>query len=63
MSTPLQYLDRAMNTLRDLNLVPEKTEEAPIVALLNQIADLDADKTVAIARTLNQAARAARRGP
>jgi hypothetical protein len=55
MSTPLQYLDRAMNALRDLNLVPEKTEEAPIVALLNQIADLDTDKTVAIARTLNQA--------
>jgi hypothetical protein len=55
MSTPLQYLDRAMNALRDLNLVPAKTEEAPIVALLNQIADLDADKTVAIARTLNQA--------
>jgi hypothetical protein len=55
MSTPLQYLDRAMNTLRDLNLVPEKTEEAPIVALLNQISDLDETKTVAIARTLNQA--------
>ena len=55
MSTPLQYLDRAMNALRDLNLVPEKTEEAPIVALLNQISDLDAEKTVAIARTLNQA--------
>ena len=55
MSTPLQYLDRAMNTLRDLNLVPEKTEEAPIVALLNQISDLDAEKTIAIARTLNQA--------
>jgi hypothetical protein len=44
-----------MNTLRDLNLVPEKTEETPIVALLNQISDLDAEKTVAIARTLNQA--------
>jgi hypothetical protein len=44
-----------MNTLRDLHLVPEKTEEAPIVALLNQISDLDEAKTVAIARTLNQA--------
>jgi hypothetical protein len=55
MSTPLQYLDRAMNALRDLNLVPEKTEETPIVALLNQISDLDTEKTVAIARTLNQA--------
>jgi hypothetical protein len=55
MSTPLQYLDRAMNRLRDLGLVPEKTEEAPIVALLNQISDLDDEKVVAIARTLNQA--------
>jgi hypothetical protein len=44
-----------MNALRDLNLVPEKTEETPIVALLNQISDLDTEKTVAIARTLNQA--------
>jgi hypothetical protein len=44
-----------MNTLRDLNLVPDKTEETPIVALLNQISVLDAEKTVAIARTLNQA--------
>jgi hypothetical protein len=44
-----------MNALRDLNLVPEKTEETPIVALLNQISDLDPEKTVAIARTLNQA--------
>ena len=55
MSTPLQYLDRAMNGLRDLGLVPEQTEEAPIVALLNQISDLDEEKVVAIARTLNQA--------
>jgi hypothetical protein len=55
MSTPLQYLDRAMNRLRDLSLVPEKTEEAPIVALLQQISDLDEEKVVAIARTLNQA--------
>ena len=44
MSTPLQYLNRAMNTLRDLNLVPEKTEETPIVALLKtEISDLDAE--------------------
>jgi hypothetical protein len=55
MSTPLQYLDRAMNGLRDLGLVPEQTEEAPVVALLNQISDLDDEKVVAIARTLNQA--------
>lgn len=55
MTTPIQYLDKAMLRLRDLGLVPEKTEEAPIVALLNRISDLDADKVVAIARTLSQA--------
>lgn len=55
MSSPLKYLDRALNSLRDLGLVPEKTEEAPIVTLLNQISDLDEEKVVAIARTLNQA--------
>jgi hypothetical protein len=55
MSTPIQYLDKAMTRLRDLGLVPEKTEEAPIVALLNRVADLDEDKVVAIARTLSQA--------
>jgi hypothetical protein len=55
MATPMQYLDKAMTRLRDLGLVPEKTEEAPIVALLNRVSDLDNDKVVAIARTLSQA--------
>jgi hypothetical protein len=55
MPTPIQYLDKAMTRLRDLGLVPEKTEEAPIVALLNRVSDLDEDKVVAIARTLSQA--------
>jgi hypothetical protein len=44
-----------MNGLRDLGLVPDKTDEAPIIDLINQISDLDEDKTLAIARTLNQA--------
>jgi hypothetical protein len=44
-----------MLRLRDLGLVPEKPEEAPIVALLNRVSDLDEDKVVAIARTLSQA--------
>jgi hypothetical protein len=52
---PLKYLDKALNTLRDLNLVPETTDEAPIIDLIDQISDLDQDKTLAIARTLNQA--------
>jgi hypothetical protein len=54
-STPLKYLDRAVGSLRDLGLVPETTKDAPIVALLNEISDLDEEKVVAIARTLNQA--------
>jgi len=54
--TPMQYLDRALTTLRDLGIVPAKGEEAPINALLQQISDLDADRIAVIARTLNQAA-------
>ena len=52
---PVHYLDRAMNQLRDLGLVPDKTHEAPIIDLLNRISDLDEERVVAIARTLNQA--------
>ncbi len=53
--TALQYLDKAMGGLRDLGLVPEKTgDAAPIVALLNQISDLDPDRVATIARTLDQ---------
>ncbi len=55
MSTPLKYLDKALNSLRDLNLMPADNEEAPIIALLNKITDLDEEKVVAIAMTLNQA--------
>src|SRR5689334_4368207 len=55
MSTSIPYLDKAMLRLRGLGLVPEKTEEAPIVVLLNRVSDLDNDKVVAIARTLSQA--------
>ena len=51
----LKYLDRAMTQLRDLGLVPEKTDEAPIVALLNRLTQLDETKVTAIARTLSQA--------
>ena len=53
--TPMQYLDRAMSMLRDLGLTPAEGEEAPIVALLNKISDLEPEKTVIIARTLQQA--------
>lgn len=54
-STPLKYLDRAMNQLRDLGLMPDTTEESPILSLLERISDIDEEKSLAIARTLSQA--------
>jgi len=56
-ASPMKYLDKAMNALRDLNLIPDGagTQDAPIVALLNQISDLDEERVVAITRTLAQA--------
>ena len=53
--TPMQYLDRALTTLRDMGIVPSKTDDAPINGLLQQITDLDQDRITVIARTLNQA--------
>jgi hypothetical protein len=53
--TPMQYLDRALSTLREMGIVPAKGEDAPINALLQQISDLDQDRITVIARTLNQA--------
>ncbi len=53
--SPMKQLDKAMNGLRDLGLVPETTEDAPIISLIEQISDLDEEKTITIARTLNQA--------
>lgn len=51
----LQYLDRALGRLSDLGLRPDAGEPAPIIALLEQISDLDQDRVAAIARTLDQA--------
>jgi len=55
--TPMQYLDKAMSTVRDMGLLPEEqsTQDDPIVALLNQIATIDEDRVIAITRTLSQA--------
>lgn len=55
VSPPMQYLDKALGTLRDLGLMPEKRgEAAPITALLNRISDLDDQRVTLIARTLDQ---------
>ncbi len=56
-ATPLQYLDKAMDTIRDLGLMPDaaNTQDDPMVALLNQISDMDEERVIAITRTLGQA--------
>ena len=53
--SPLQYLDRALSTLRDIGITPESEQDAPINALLQQISDLSPDKVLVISRTLAQA--------
>ncbi len=58
MSTsPMKYLDKAMEKVRDLGLVPEDTKGRidPMVNLLNQLIDIDEERIIAISRTLNQA--------
>jgi hypothetical protein len=56
-ATPMQYLDKAMNGLHDLGLLPTEADRQadPIIALLNQISTLDEGRVTAIARTLSQA--------
>ncbi|MEO4042281.1 cell surface protein [Hoeflea sp. CAU 1731] len=55
VKTPMQYLEKATNALRDLGLMPEGgTEDAPIVGLLEKITDLDPERIAVITRTLGQ---------
>ena len=53
--TTFNYLDKALSHVRELGLMPEKVDEAPIVSLLEKLTDIDESKVVAIARTLSQA--------
>lgn len=52
---PLQYLDKAVNAIRDLGIWPEQQGEQPITGLLSQITDLDETRVILIGRTLSQA--------
>ncbi|WP_425482094.1 cell surface protein [Devosia marina] len=52
---PLQYLDKAVNAIRDLGIWPEQQAEAPITGLLAQITELDETRVILIGRTLSQA--------
>jgi hypothetical protein len=54
VKTPMQYLDKAVGALRDMGVMPTKTEDAPITGLISEISDLDPDKTLIIAKTLGQ---------
>lgn len=53
--TPLKYLDQALGALRNLGLIKQEPQPAPIIALIDRIAALEPEKTAAIARTLAQA--------
>lgn len=55
-ASPMQYLDKAMNTLHDLGLAPTEQSSAddPMIALLDRISGFDASRITAIARTLAQ---------
>ncbi|WP_342360683.1 cell surface protein [Terrarubrum flagellatum] len=55
VKTPMQYLDKAVGALRDVGLMPDKVEPAPINDLLDKISNLEPDKVQVIARTLGQA--------
>lgn len=50
---PLKQLDKAVTILRDLGVMPQKPDESPVVALIDQISDYAPDNAVAIARTLS----------
>jgi hypothetical protein len=52
---PLQYLDKAVNAIRDLGIWPEQQVEQPITGLLSQITELDETRVILIGRTLSQA--------
>lgn len=54
-NTTFHYLDKALARVRDLGLMPDKVDEAPVVTLLEKLTDIDETKIVAIARTLSQA--------
>ena len=54
IKSPMQYLDQATGTLRDLGITPTRPDFTPINALLEKISDLDHDRIAVISRTLGQ---------
>jgi hypothetical protein len=54
VSSPMQYLDKATDALRELKIVAGRPDFTPINALLEKISDLDKDRIAVISRTLAQ---------
>lgn len=54
-TSPLAYLDRALQTVTDLGIKTPPEREEPITGLLDQIEILDRDKVAVIGRTLAEA--------
>jgi hypothetical protein len=54
IKSPMQYLDQATGTLRDLGISQERPDFTPITALLEKISGLDHDRIAVISRTLGQ---------
>ncbi|MGZ9088443.1 MAG: cell surface protein [Rhodoplanes sp.] len=54
VSSPMQYLDKATDALRELKVATGRPDFTPINALLEKISDLDKDRIAVISRTLAQ---------
>lgn len=54
VSSPMQYLDKATDALRELKVAAGRPDFTPINALLEKISDLDKDRIAVISRTLAQ---------
>lgn len=52
VSSPMQYLDKATDALRELKVSTGRPDFTPINALLEKISDLDKDRIAVISRTL-----------
>ncbi len=56
MQNPIgNYIDRAIEQVKELGFKDHKSQEAPIVSIIDKIADIDEHKAIIIARTLSQA--------
>lgn len=53
-AVPMKYLEKAVSALRSLGLVAPEENNAPAVALVTQLSNVDETRVIAIARVLQQ---------